>query len=203
MIKILLFLKKKIPFIWHFIEFINGLIFKTLFYNRINKNASSIIGEFADDKYTYRFLNEHDLDPLQQFFHNQDKEQFTFFKPHDFDIDTLRRLIKNPSFFMFGVFDNDKLVAYFFLRCFINKKSFTGRMVDANYQGQGIAKNMGRILHHIAWDSNFRVFGTASTKNSKSIRSYQAINNFKIIKELDNDFIFFEYLKTEERIIPK
>ena len=76
-------------------------------------------------------------------------------------------------------------------------------MVDANYQGQGIAKNMGRILHHIAWDSNFRVFGTASTKNSKSIRSYQAINNFKIIKELDNDFIFFEYLKTEERIIPK
>lgn len=199
MIKLLLYIKKKLPFIWRFVELLNSLIFRLLFTRRITLNATKVLSDSLIEKFTYRFLNKNDLQPLHQFFNNQEQEQFNFFKPHDFDIETLRRLLNNPSFFMFGVFDSEKLIAYFFLRCFINKKSFTGRMVDEKYQGQGIAKNMGRILHHIAWGSHFRVFGTASRNNFKSLRSYKAINNFKIIKELENNFIFFEYLKSEEK----
>lgn len=102
---------------------------------------------------------------------------------------------------MLGVFDDQKLVGYFFLRCFLNKKSFTGRIVDETYQGKGIAKRMGKILHQTAWQSGFRVFGTASRDNFKSLNSYRSINNFKIVRELENNYIYFEYLQSEEKPI--
>lgn len=201
MIKFLIALKKKLPFIWRFVEYVNGLMVQILFYKRLIRNAQKVLGTYAGEKYSYRFLAKSDLPALYEMFKHQDQEQFKFFKPHEFDLSTLNRLYKNPSFLMFGVFDQNNLAGYFFLRCFSNKKSFTGRIVDQKYQGQGISKRMGKILHKIAWDSNFRVFGTASRDNFKSINSYQSINNFKIIKELDNNFIYFEYLKSEEKPI--
>jgi GNAT superfamily N-acetyltransferase len=201
MIKLLIALKKRLPFVWRFVEYINGLIFRVLFYKRLKRNAVNVLQDYTKEKFTYRFLTQNDLQALHELFQRQNQEQFRFFKPHDFDLKTLKRLFNNPSFFMFAVFDKNKLIGYFFLRCFCNKKSFTGRFVDEKYQGQGISKRMGKILHNLAWNSNFRVFGTASRDNFKSLNSYQSINNFKIIKELDNNFIYFEYLKSEEKPI--
>lgn len=199
MIRHLLELKQKLPFIWKIIESINGVLFRLFYSNRIQRNALNNLHHYADEKYIYRLLSVQDLSDLYEMMKRQNQEQFEFFKPHSFDQATLYRLYNNPSFIMFGVFNESEIVGYFFLRCFFNKKSFTGRFVDENYQGQGISKRMGKILHNIAWDSGFRVFGTASKNNFKSLNSYQSINNFKIIKELDNDFIYFEYLKSEER----
>jgi RimJ/RimL family protein N-acetyltransferase len=194
-----LYIKHNLPFLWQIIENVNGFLFQLIFGKRLKKNAFKILAGYENNNYTYRFLTESDLNTLLKFFLNQDKEQFRFFNPHSFDKQTLNRLFKNPSFLMFGVFDENLLIGYFFLRCFLNRKCFTGRLVDEKYQGQGIAKRMGKILHNIAWDSNFRVFGTASQNNVKSINSYKAINDFKIIKELDNNYIYFEYLKSEEK----
>ena len=163
------------------------------------KNADVILKQYENEIYNYRFLIQSEIPRLHDFFNKQNQEQFSYFKPHDFDNSSLHRLFNNPSFLLFGVFDKDEIIGYFFLRCFINKQCFTGRIVDERYQGQGIAKKMGKILHHIAWTSNFRVFGTASNENIKSLKSYQAINNYRIIKELDNNYIYFEYLKSEEK----
>lgn len=201
MIKFLILLKKKVPFIWHFIEYINGVLFKLLFETKIRDNAKVVLKEFDNEIFIYRFLTQQDLASLHNLFENQNQDQFIYFKPHDFDLMTIQRLYKNPSFLMLGVFDKQRMVGYFFLRCFLNKKSFTGRIVDEQYQGKGIAKRMGKILHKTAWTSNFRVFGTASRDNLRSISSYKSINNFKIIKELDNNYIYFEYLQTEEKPI--
>lgn len=201
MIRFLILLKKKLPYFWRIVEYVNGLLFRLFFYKRVLQNARKILITYESEKYSYQFLEQFEVKTLCKMLQQQDQEKFTFFKPHDFDLATLRRLYKNPSFLMFGVFDGDHLAGYFFLRCFINRKSFTGRIVDRNYQGKGISKRMGKILHNIAWDSNFRVFGTASRDNIKSINSYQSINNFKIIKELENNFIYFEYLKSEEKPI--
>jgi RimJ/RimL family protein N-acetyltransferase len=200
MIKILISLKKKLPFFWMFIEYSNGLLFNLLFHKQIKKNALIVLKTYINEKYAYRFLTKNDLQALNELFQRQHQEQYKYFKPHKFDKKTLLRLLKNPSFFMFGVFDESKLAGYFFLRCFSNKKSFIGRLIDENYQGQGISKKMGKILLHIAWSSNFRVYATVSRDNIKSIYACQSINNFKIIKELDNNFIYFEYLESEENI---
>src|SRR5690554_4987571 len=201
MIKLLIAFKKNIPFVWLLVEYFNGIIFRFLYHKRIIQTAKQVLEIYNNEQFRYRFLNKADLPFLFELFQRQDQEQFKYFKPHAFDEKTLYRLYKNPSFLMLGVFDKDNLAGYFFLRCFLNKKCFTGRLVDKDYQGKGISKRMGKILHNTAWDSNFRVFGTASRDNFKSLNSYQSINNFKIIKELENNFIYFEYLKSQEKPI--
>ncbi len=200
MIKFLVRIKKQFPFIWIIIESLNGILFSLFFANRIHNNLEKYISIYGNGSLHYRFLEESDLKKLEDFFLSQDEEQFKYYKPHAFDFKTLMRLFHNPSFFMMGVFDGEILAGYFFLRCFLNKHCFTGRIVDARYQGRGISKVMGRILLRAAWDSGFRVFGTASKENVKSLRSYKSINNFKIIKELDNGYIYFEYLENKEKL---
>lgn len=199
MIKYLINFKNSFPFVWQLFEYLNGFIFRVLFAKKVHNNSIKIIKDYSEERFNYRFLIRDDLLELFKLFERQDIIHFKYFNPHAFDLKTLKRLFNNPSFLMFGVFDGDILVGYFFLRCFVNMKSFTGRFVDAAYQGHGISRRMGKILHQIAWNSGFRVFGTASRDNIKSINSYQSINNFKIIKELDNNFIFFEYIKSEEK----
>lgn len=201
MIQFLVTFKKKFPFIWEFVESINGVIFKILFEAKVKSKAHEVLDEFKSEPLEYRFLTQNDLDDLVELFSRQNQEQFKYFKPHEFDKATIQRIYKNAAFLMLGVFDNNKMVGYFFLRCFLNKKSFTGRIVDEAYQGKGIAKRMGRILLQTAWYSGFRVFGTASRDNFKSLNSYKSINNFRIIKELDNNYIYFEYLQSEEKPI--
>jgi len=182
-------------------EIMNGLIFRVLFKKRFDASVIKIINKYKSDSCDFKLIEENDLEDLYLMLNKQDKEQFEFFKPHNFDKQTLKMLFKNPSFFMFGVFVNGEIIGYFFLRCFINKKSFTGRIVDQKHQGKGIARRMGIILHNFAWINNFRVFGTASKKNTKSLRSYSSINNYRIIRELKDDYIYFEYLKDQEKDI--
>lgn len=198
MISTLLKIKKRYPQLWNIVENINGIFFLFLYHKRIHACLKQNL-EKIKDNYSYRFLENADLNALQYFFSTQDKDQFKYFKPHNFDMNTLKRLMKNPSFFMMGVFDDKKLIGYFFLRCFINKQCFTGRIIDISYQGRGISKEMGRILLHSAWESKFRVFGTASIENIRSLASYKSIDDFKIISELENGYIYFEYLKEKEK----
>jgi len=198
MIKLLIALKKRMPFIWRFVEYNNGLIFRVLFYNRIKYNAARVLEYYTKEQFTYRFLTQNDLQALHELFQRQNQEQFRFFKPHNFDLKTLKRLFKNPSFFMFGVFDNNELAGYFFLRCFSNKKGFIGRLVDANYQGQGMGKIMGKILYQIAWDSGFRIFSTISIKNVASFNSHKANQNLKIVKELSDNYYLVEFVKSNQ-----
>jgi hypothetical protein len=198
MIKLLIALKKRLPFIWRFVEYINGLIFRVLFYKRLKRNAAKVLQDYTKEKFTYRFLAQNDLQALNELLQGQNQEQFRFFKPHKFDLKTLKRLFKNPSFFMFGVFNNNKLIGYFFLRCFANKKSFIGRLVDANYQGQGLGKIMGKILYQIAWSSGFRIFSTISIDNVASFNSHKANQNLKIVKELSDNYYLVEFVKSNQ-----
>ena len=91
--------------------------------------------------------------------------------------------------------DGNKLIGYFFLRFFMNRHSFTGYLVDYNYQGQGIARKMGRAMFRIAWTNHFRTFTTVSRNNSRALAAYRAINDFKVVKELPDNYIYIEYLK--------
>ena len=199
--KLFFFFKKKLPFIWMFVEFVNGVIFKLIYYKIIINNTFDILNKVDVDKYSYRLLEYGDLKKLSVFFEEQNQDHFLFFKPHGFDIKTLKRLLKNPSFFQFAVFDDNKIIGYFFLRCFINKQCFNGHIVDERYQGQGIARIMDKIVLNIAWSSKFRVFGNASNENIKSIKSFEAICDYHVIKKLDNNYFYFEYLKSEKKDI--
>lgn len=199
MIRLILSLKREHKITWKFISYINQFFFKLIYHKSIKKNALDILHKFENEKYTYRFLNQEDLNTLFSFLHDQDLEQFKYFKPHNFDLVSINKVYKNPSNFLFGVFDDKKLIGYFFLRCFVNKMGFIGRIVDESYQGQGIGKKMAKILYHITWSSDFRVFSTISKYNISSLKSHQAINNYRIVSELKNNYYLLEYLRSEEK----
>ena len=160
MISIFKLLKQNIPWLWNFIEYLNGILVNILFGTSINNAILKNADYKQIGKYTYRELLKSDLQGLTDLLSKQPDGFDQYFKPHKFDIDSLRLMFENKSFKMLGVFDDSEIVGYFFIRFFANKKAFRGKMVDSNHQRQGIAKNIGRITTNIALDAGFRLFAT-------------------------------------------
>jgi len=200
MIVVLLFIKHNLHFIWTIVECFNGLLFGLLFCKRIIFTAKGVLDATKHDNLNYRILNKDDLVKLHDFSIRQPKENYRYFNPHAFDVETLNKLYSNRSLLMMGVFDRERLVGYFLLRFFINRQAFAGYFVDHECQGCGIAKKMGRIMLNICWNNQFRVFSTVSKDNTRALNCYKAINDFKIIKELDNNYICLEYLKDKKTL---
>lgn len=197
MIKILLFIKHHFGFFWKLIEALNGWLFGLLFERQINRNLQILLEKSYHKKFIYKKLEESDLPKLHDFFDRQKPEQFRFFKPHAFLLTALRRLHRNRAFLMMGVFDSEKLIGYFFLRFFLNKKCFIGRIVDDDYQRQGVAKSMNEIMYQTIWQSGFRCLSTISKHNKSIVNFHQKGDNIRILKELPNDYLFVEIVKPE------
>ena len=135
-----------------------------------------------------------DAAPLAKFFADQPEDSFKFFKPHAFDEKALSKIIKNKAFLTFLVLDGDKIVGYFFLRCFVNGKCFKGYIVDNSYKGRGIAKLEGLTMNEINEVLGLRMFGSISPKNPASMAAAKAVNEVRILSTLDNGDYYIEFL---------
>ncbi len=193
MLKLLLYIKHRLSFIWSIIEWINSAFFNLLYGRKLKKCLSSV---FDDNRtlYEYRLLCKNDMPLLCEFFKDQPDDSYEYFKPHGFDLASLCRKNRDKSFIMIGAFDGGQLIGYCFLRCFFNKQSFRGKIVDYRYQGRGIAKQMGRLTSSICHELGSRLFATISKDNVKSIASSKAVNTVKVIKELPDNYLYVEYL---------
>ena len=185
-------LRDKFGFIWNMIEWLNALVFAAMHKKQLAK-IPEILQEFSD-KFTLRLAAPVDAAPLAKFFADQPEDAFKFFKPHRFDEKTLARIIKNKAFLTFLVLDGEKIVGYFFLRCFVNGKSFRGHIVDYRWRNKGIAKQMGLVMNEIIAVLHVRLFGSISPDNYASLQSTKAVNDIRIIKTLDNGYYYIEYL---------
>ncbi len=191
-------LRDKFGFLWNIIEWCNALVF-ALTHRAALKKIPEILQDFSD-KFTLRLAEPTDAAPLAAFFAEQPEEAFKFFKPHVFDEKTLSKIIRNRAFLTFLVLDGEKIVGYFFLRCFVNGKSFRGKIVDYRYRGKGIAKLQGLAATKVASALEMRVFGTISPENYASLASSKAVNETRIIKTLENGYYYIEYLpKRDEK----
>ena len=95
---------------------------------------------------------------------------------------------------MMGTFADQKMVGYFFLRFFANRKCFVGRLIDKEYRGKGIGYEMNKIMYNTAWEMGFRCLSTIS-KNNKSVMGAHAKNSAMIVlKELQNDYLLVEFI---------
>lgn len=197
MVSILVFIKHRLSFIWAIVEYFNSLIFAVLYGRRIKKVLPNVLGKESCE-YTFKLLTKEDMPLLELFFSKQPASAFEFFKPHGFDIKSLKQKNKDKSFIMIGAFCNDLLVGYCFIRCFFNGQAFRGKIVDKDFQGKGIAKQMGILTSEICRELGFRLFATISKDNVKSIASSKAVNEMRIVKELPDNYLYVEYiLKTD------
>lgn len=193
----LLFVKKiknSCPYIWNLIESINGFFIKILYFRKI----SNLITEFKplNNDYVFRQLSKKDVPILVKLIENQPFGFDNYFKPHSFDFKTFSKILSNGTYVMIGVFYENSLIGYCFLRLFINRTAYRGKLVDKSFQGRGIGTQMGGIMNYIASKINFRVFATISKDNIASLKSAKANGTIKIIKELSDNYLYIEILNS-------
>ncbi len=197
MIKLLVYIKHHLAFIWSWLEQINCFLFRIRYGKKLNEKISLVLNKIGP-KYIFRLLQKEDMPKLVDFFMRQPNSAYEFFKPHGLDIASLLKKNKDQSFIMIGAYAEEKLVGYCFLRCFFNGQAFRGKIVDLNYQGRGIAKEMGMLTSKLCLELGFRLFATISKDNVKSIASSKAVNEIRVVKELPNNYIYVEYLLKKE-----
>ena len=196
--RILIFIKHHLQFLWKLIELANSYVFHLLFGRRMRDVAERITRETPGDEFIYRELNPSDIDSLHTLLDSQLQDDLRYFNPHGFDRNSLASQMKNRAFLMMGAFDKDKLIGYFFLRFFANRKCFVGRLIDKNYRGKGVGRTMNRIMYGIAWQINFRCLSTVSTNNKSVMKAHAGNTNMKILKKLDNDYLLVEFVRNAQ-----
>ena len=189
--KIAHYLRDKCPWIWDLIEKINSFLF-TLRYGKKLKQLPEIVDGYQND-YQVEYIEERHLEKLSLFFEEQPQEAFKYFKPHAFDLKTLKKLQENKTFLSFVVTKESSIVGYFFLRCFFLGKCFRGYMVDYRWRNKGISKLTAKVMTDIAKLLNIPSFGTIAPENMASMKSQGAVNDIKIIEQLENGDYYVEY----------
>lgn len=194
MMRFLLFLKHKCGSVWSAVEFFNSLLFNLLYGKKMKLAIHNVLDNQKSDPYRFALLEKNNADNLCEFFRKQPEEMFKYFKPHGFDIKTIRRKIADKSFITIGCFDGDKIIGYCFIRCFFNGKAFRGKIVDIDYQGKGIAKKMGTIMSDISYSCGLRLYATISKDNLASMNSSKAVNKVVVVEELPDNYVCVQYL---------
>jgi len=193
--RILIFIKHHLGFIWRIIEEVNGLMFMTLFGKRLQRELPKVFVDAALSPYSFRELKLDDMRSLSYLLASQPASDLEYFKPHEFDLESLIKQKTNRAFLMMGVWSSQKLVGYFFLRFFMNKKCFVGRVIDKEYRGMGIGQVMNQIMYETAWRIGFRCMSTISRKNTAVMRAHEKNRSMVILKNLPNDYLLVEFIK--------
>jgi hypothetical protein len=193
--KILIFIKHHFSTFWKIIEWANGIIFFLFYKSKMEKTHTIVLRELGITQFKYRRLNELDAEALFILLNTQTSTDLSFFNPHDFKLTSILSQFNNRSFLMMGTFDNDRMVGYFFLRFFANRKCFVGRLIDREYRGKGIGPVMNNIMYETAWRMGFRCLSTISRNNEAVMHAHSKNKKMVIIKELHNDYLLVEFIK--------
>lgn len=188
--KIAHLLQDKLPCIWNMVEWANSTLF-VLRYGRKLKCIKSILEEHSN-VYILRQALLSDSDNIVRFFQEQPNDSYKYFRPHDFDLITIKRLIKRKSYLFFIVLDNEKVIGYYFLRCFFIGKCYLGKLLDKDYQGKGIGKTMCLSSMEVASHIGLHMYETISKDNLASLYSSQRVLDIQIIEEMDNNYLYVE-----------
>lgn len=181
-----------LPWLWDMVEWGNATLFSWRYRDKL-KGIPGILAKY-NDRFVVKEAGQEDVENLARFFSQQPEEAYTFFKPHGFDTHSLSKLVRRKSFLMFIVKEEDAVVGYFFLRCFVQGKCFRGKIVDYRWRNKGIAKMMGLASTEVAVMLGLRIFGTISKENVTSMASSAAVNEIRVIETLPNGYVYIEYL---------
>ena len=193
--KLLIFIKHHLTFIWRIIESVNSVFFYLLHYAVLQKVMTEVLSARSEGPFLYRQLQREDAGLLFELIRAQKKSDLDYFKPHKFDLRSIQKQFENRSFLMMGAFENERLIGYFFLRLFVTKRCFVGRIIDSEYRGRGVGVIMNTIMYETAWKLDFRCLSTISRNNKSVIKAHARNEYVKVIKELQNDYLLVEFIK--------
>ena len=192
--RILLFIKHRIPWLWVGIDWLNARLYRILHQKNMAQKAERAFDKFELDGFEFRPLVQPDLADLKALLGRQKSGRLEYFRPHGFDYASLEKMHVNPAFLMFGVFSEQRMIGYFFLRCFWNRKCFVGRLLDQPFEGKGIGRVMNQIMYNTAWWSGFRCFTSISRNNQWIMRAHAKNPHAKFVSDLANNYQLVEFL---------
>lgn len=190
------FLRDHCGWIWDLAEAVNSLAFKVRYASQL-KQVPQVLVKNSTEKVQLRVAALEDAGAMAVFFSKQPEEDFTFFRPHAFDAESLKVLLKRTSFMMFVAECDHEIVGYFFLRSFVHGQSYLGKMVDHEHQGQGIGKLMCKAAMDVALTLGLRMFESINKENMASMRSTGSVLKQVILQELEHGDLLIEDLPLE------
>lgn len=177
-------LQTKMPWIWNGVEALNAALCGLKIGDREKLVCFFPLG--------IRMADINDAGLLADFFARQPEESFKWFKPHDFDEATMRTLLGRKSYIIYVMEDNDEIIGYAFLRCFMNGKCFLGKIVDVNHQGKGVCTKLCAVGMNIAVKIGFRMFESINKDNIGSMKASQKACDVIVVEELEGGDLLIE-----------
>ena len=186
-------MRDKLSWLWDIIEQVNSLLF-SMRYGRYQKGFSFTT---VPDGYEAKPLYEIPTEIMVEFFNQQPVEAYTFFHPHGFDANSIKKLQKSKAFLAYVLVEKetDKIAGYCFNRSFFHGVGYRGRMVDVNYRGKGLGTAMNKMLNEAGFHLGLRLFETVSKDNVASYRSAMSASNVKVVKDLPHNELYLEIVK--------
>lgn len=184
------------PWLWNLVDIMNSLLFN-IRYGKTLLTITNTITKIYEKKSGLKIVPMRDVpaEKISSFFIAQPENSYDFFKPHGFDVKSIKRLQRLNSFLGYVFFEGEDVVAYCFIRAFFHGKGFRGRMVGVNRRGHGLGTLMNRMMNDVGFGIGLRLFETVSRRNVASYRSATSASNVKVLKEMDNDDLYLEILK--------
>lgn len=193
--KIAHFLRDKLPFIWDLIDILNSCLFTLRYGRKLKSVEESVLQQYTQiSGMKVTILRDVPTDSLEDFFAAQPDEAYTYFKPHGFDIRSLKKLQRNRSFLAYILMKNGQVAAYCFIRSFFMGKGFRGRMVGIDFRGRGLGTLMNKLMNDIGFGIGLRLFETVSKDNVASYRSALSASSVKVVEELEHNELYLEIL---------
>ena len=183
-------IKARFGFLWDAIEWGNAELF-ALMHRGGMKHIPELLSD-CSGRYRLRLATREDVEQMRAFFEAQPEEAFRFFQPHEFNEKGIKKVVRNKSFLTFVALDGNEIAGYFFMRSFVNGKTFKGYMVGIDHRGQGVAREMGFAMNRVARELGLRMFKSISPDNPASLAVTKKVNDIKIIKKLDNGDMLIE-----------
>ena len=161
--------RDKMPIVWVLIERSNAILFRM----RYARHLKQIEPEAFQMAKPYEMIPIATIptEELVAFFHRQPEDLYRWFTPHGFGYPDVARLQQNASFMAYVLKRDNKIVGYFFLRCYFNGECYFGRLVDYPYMRQGIGTLMNQVSFYIAESLHMESFQTIANGNIASIKS--------------------------------
>ena len=189
------FLRDRMPWLWDFVDVINSFLFSLRYGRKLKMIETNVMGKYSQEM-GYKICRMKDVEPSQvaDFFAKQPAEAFTYFKPHGFDMRSIKKLQKNRAFLAYLLLDEDRnaITGYCFNRSFFHGKGFRGRIVDVDYRGKGLGTMMNKLLNDVGFGIGLRLFESVSKDNVASYRSAMSASNVKVVREMEENEVFLE-----------
>lgn len=184
------------PNTWYALERSSASLFRVLYYRKLRRIEPAAM-QLAEP-YRMQRISQIPTDQLVAFFRTQPEDTYQWFTPHGFTHKDIARLQRNPAFLGYVLKHNDRIVGYFFLRCFCNGACYFGRIVDYPYRNQGIGTLINRLSFYISEELQLKSYQTIAAENIASIKSCVKVYRLQPIGTTENGDTLYQNCKLEQ-----